>query len=453
MKKLLSLMLVVVLSLMSVSWVVAQDDEDITLTWRTRPDNQAEIDVYSAVSETIDAAWDGVALEYQPGGSETASYQDVLVTELEAGTAPDVFWIPGTDVARFAESGLILNLADFAAADEDYSEDDFYPGPMGFLTTPLEEGGDALWGLPRDVSAFAIYYNADLFDEAGLDYPGGEDWNWERFEEAAEDISALGEEVQGFGMNAWWANYGYFINAAGSSFFNDDYTACALDNDMTVEGLQFAQNLFDEGYAVSWGNDAEPPFLAGNLGMFMNGRWATPGTVANADFNWNVAPLPVGPSGEATNWLFWGAYVVNANTEHPEEAWDLVTRLTSAEVQGEIAALGANIPSRQTEAAQELFLNTLPGSGVNNQAFLDGTNATDVRTEAPLFAGNWPAIDSAYGTGVTAVFNGELGADEFASGICQQVAAEFDAGEDMGDDMDDSEDMDESDDTDEESDS
>lgn len=72
--------------------VLAQDD--VSLRWRTRPDNQAEIDVYNSVSESIDEAWDGVSLEYEPGGSETSTYQDVLVTELEAGTAPDVFWIP-----------------------------------------------------------------------------------------------------------------------------------------------------------------------------------------------------------------------------------------------------------------------------------------------------------------------------------------------------------------------
>ena len=406
-------------------------DEETTLRWRTRPDNQAEIDVYSATSASIDEAWDGVALEYEPGGSESGSYQDVLITELEAGTAPDVFWIPGTDVARFAQAGLILNLADLAGADENYSADDFYAGPMGFLTTPVEEGTDALWGLPRDVSAFAVYYNADLFDEAGLDYPGGEDWNWETFAEAAEEISGLGDEVVGFGMNAWWANWGYFVNAAGSGFFNEDFTSCGLANEGTVQGLEFAASLFDNGYAVPWGNDSEPPFLAGNVGMFLNGRWATPGTIANADFNWNVAPLPVGPSGEATNWLFWGAYVVNANTEDPAAAWELVTRLTSAEVQGEIASLGANIPSRATDEAIELFLGTLPDSGVNNQAFIDGTTSADVRTEAPLFAGNWPAIDSAYGAGVTSVFNGELSAQEFADTICTQVESEFAMG-DMG---------------------
>ncbi|MEL6150149.1 MAG: extracellular solute-binding protein, partial [Chloroflexota bacterium] len=235
MRKIVVLSLIAVLALGAVLPAFAQD-EDITLRWRTRPDNQAEIDVYTSVSETIDAAWDGVALDYEPGGSESASYQDVLISEIEAGTAPDVFWIPGTDVARFAQAGLILNLAEIASADENYSADDFYAGPMGFLTTPTDDT-EALWGLPRDVSAFAVYYNADLFDEAGLEYPGEGDWTWDEFGEAAEEISALGDEVVGFGMNAWWANWGYFVNAAGSSFFNEDYTACALDNDATVAGL------------------------------------------------------------------------------------------------------------------------------------------------------------------------------------------------------------------------
>ena len=422
MKKLISLTLA--LAFAGTLFAGSAFAQDVELRWRTRPDNQAEIDVYTEASAAIDEDFEGVSLTYEPGGSESASYQDVLVTEIEAGTAPDVFWIPGTDIARFAEAGLIQNLSEYASADADYSAEDFYEGPMEFLTTSVDDG-EALWGLPRDVSAFAIYYNQDLFDEAGLDYPGEGDWDWAAFQEASEDVSALGDEIYGFAMNAWWANWGYFVNAAGSSFFTEDYGACGLDNEATVEALSFAQGLFDSGAALSWGSDGEPPFLAGNVGMFLNGRWATPGAVANADFGWNVAPLPVGPSGEATNWLFWGAYVVNAETEHPEEAWDLVTRLTSADIQGQIASLGANIPSRSTDAAVDLFLSTLPDSGVDNQAFIDGTMAADVRTEAPLFAGDWSAIDVAYGNAVTSVFNGELSADEFADTICTQVAAEF----------------------------
>jgi multiple sugar transport system substrate-binding protein len=423
MKRVLPVFLLFILGVMTILPAVAQDE--IVLRWRTRPDNQAEIDVYTAAGEAIDEAWDGVTLEYEPGGSEGAGYQDTLVAEIEAGTAPDVFWIPGTDIARFAKAGLILNLADIASADPDFNAEDFYAGPMSFLQTPIEGVETALWGLPRDVSAFAIYYNADLFDEAGLDYPGGENWTWEAFAEAANAIDALGDEIKGFGMNAWWANYGYFINAAGSSFFNEDFTGCGLNNEATVAGLEFAAALYQSGAAVEWGTDSEPPFLAGNVGMFMNGRWATPGTIANAEFNWNVAPLPVGPTGEATNWLFWGAYVVNANTAHPEEAWDLVTRLTSAEIQGQIASLGANIPSRATDEAIELFLGTLPDTGVNNQAFVDGTTSADVRTEAPLFSGDWPAFDAAVYAAATAVLNGETSAQEFADTICDQTAQYF----------------------------
>ncbi|MDP3449453.1 MAG: extracellular solute-binding protein, partial [Anaerolineaceae bacterium] len=137
---------------------------DVTLRWRTRPDNQAEIDVYSSVSADLDAAMDGVTLVYEPGGSETSSYQDVLKTEIGAGTAPDVFWIPGTDIADFATRGLILDMKSMADATDGFSAGDFYPGPMYHLTFNPETSmtGEALWGLPRDVSTFALYLNLDL---------------------------------------------------------------------------------------------------------------------------------------------------------------------------------------------------------------------------------------------------------------------------------------------------
>ena len=422
-KRLLVVLLVLGVALPIMASTTQAQDE-ITLRWRTRPDNQAEIDVYQAVSDTIDENWDGVTLAYEPGGSESASYQDVLIAELEAGTAPDVFWIPGTDVARFAKLGLILNLNDLATADEGFSVDDFYPQIMQHLVVSLD-GGDALWGVPRDASAFGLYYNADLFDEAGLDYPNA-DWTWEDFANAAAEIGALGDDTFGFGQSNWWAHYGYFINAAGSSFFNEDYTGCGLNNENTVVGLEFLKDVYDSGNGVPWGEDAEPVFVAGQSGMFINGRWATPNLVANADFNWNVAELPVGPAGQS-NWLFWGAYVVNADTEHPAEAWELVTHLTSGETQGAVAALGANIPSRMGGTAVDDFLATFADLDLNNEAFVNGLSYGVA--ENPVWAGNWPAIGDAYQNGVNEIIAGNLSAQDFADTICDQVADQFEASE------------------------
>jgi len=404
--------------------------EEITLRWRTRPDNQAEIDVYSAVSADLDAAMDGVTLVYEPGGSESSSYQDVLKTEIGAGTAPDVFWIPGTDVADFATRGLILDLKSLADATEGFAAGDFYPGPMYHLTFNPETNmtGEALWGLPRDVSTFALYLNLDLIAEAGADDPRelakeGK-WTWEAFRDVAMKVQALGSDVYGYGANAWWGPYGVWINSAGGSFFNADRTACGLDTPEAIAGLTFERQLYvDDKVAVPYGEDSEPPFMAGKVAMFQNGRWATPGVRANANFNWDVVELPVGANGEG-NWLFWGAYVVNANTEHPEEAWKLVQMLTTAETQGKIAALGANIPSRMSQEAFDAFLTFTPPA--NNQAFLNGiADANKPTAEGPLWAGSWPNYDSIMGPMVSKVLNGEMTIEEYQSTICVEANKAF----------------------------
>jgi hypothetical protein len=91
------------------------------------------------------------------------------------------------------------------------------------------------------------------------------------------------------------------------------------------------------------------------------------------------------------NWTFWGAYVVNANTDHPEEAFELLTRLTDGEIQGQIAELGANIPSRTDDPDTiDTFLTFTPPE--NNQAFIDGLNSSV--PEGPLWEGDWPAFDT-----------------------------------------------------------
>jgi multiple sugar transport system substrate-binding protein len=392
-----------------------EEPEAITLRWRTRPDNQEEADVYQSISDSIELA--GVTLE-------TASYQDVLKTELASGTAPDVFWIPGTDVADFATRGLILDMRSLADGTEGYEDAAFYPGPMFHLTFNPETGnaGEVLWGLPRDVSTFALYINNDLIAEAGAPDPreleANGEWTWEAFQEVADAVSALGDDVQGYGGSAWWGPYGVWMNAAGGGFFNEDRSACNLNSAESLEGLAFAQALYASGSAVPYGEDAEPPFRAGNVGMFQNGRWATPG-IRTVEFDWDVVGLPTGPAGGPGNWLFWGAYVVNADTEHPEEAWALVQELTTAEVQGQVAALGANIPSRVSQEALDAFLTFTPPA--NNQAFLDGL-ANSPTAEGPLWAGSWPEFVTVMDASVSALLTGDLSIDDFAGTVCDNKA-------------------------------
>ncbi len=405
-------------------------DGEVTIRWRTRPDNDAEAEVYGDISTSIDEAnGDAYSLNYEPGTTDTGSYQDQLVTEIANGTAPDVFWIPGTDIARFQTEGLIYDLAPLAA-EGGFDTSEFYPEPMYHLTYDTEAGGpgDKLWGLPRDVSTMALYVNNDLIAEAGADDPralaAAGEWNWETFTEVSQQVAELGGENKGFAMDAWWGPYGTFMNAAGGSFFNEDRTACALDTPEAIEGLTAMEALFASGATVPYGEGGEAPWKAGTVGMYMNGRWATPGARADAGFNWDVVQLPVGPGGTQGNWLFWGAYVVNANTEHPEEAWDLVQQLTTAETMATVSELGANIPSRQSDAAIEAFLGFTPPE--NNQAFIDGL-ADSPTAEGPLWTGSWPEYGAVMDSAITAVLNGERTIDDFQANICAETAVAFES--------------------------
>jgi multiple sugar transport system substrate-binding protein len=401
--------------------------EAVSLTWMTRPDNQAEADVYASISDDITAKGIGLDLTYVAGTSEGSPYQDKLKVDIAAGTAPDVFWLPGTDIADFAKAGLILNIREEAAKTE-HSDADFYAGPMESLTVDPDTGAtspDFLWGVPRDVSTFALYMNLDLIQAAGVDDPrelaAAGEWDWDAFEATSKAITDLGDGNKGFGAGGWWANWGYFVHSAGGGFFNEDRTACALDSDESVAGLEYLKGLYDNGYGVPFGEDAEPGFKAGQVGMFINGRWATPGAREITDFAWDVVELPTGAV-EGRNWQFWGAYVVNAKTANPAAAWKLVQELTSADVQGQISELGANIPSRVSADATEKFLTFSPPA--NNQAFLNGI-ANNPVAEGPLWNGNWPAFDAAAGNGVTALFTGDRTLEDFQANICTETAGAF----------------------------
>lgn len=435
-RSMLIVLLAVFLLSLSVPFISSAQDE-VELRWRTRPDNQAEIDLYQSISDSVDAAWDGVALTYEPGGTEGGGYSTTLLTEIAAGTAPDVFWIPGTDIATFASAGAILNLSDLAAA-ANFDMSVFYPQQVSQLTFNPETGTNegALWGMPRDASSMVLYYNADLFDEAGVDYPDKQmadgTWDWDAFKATVEAISSLStadNQIYGFGMNSWWANWLLWINATNNTgynnYFTQDQSACGLNTPATTEAMTFLSEVYSNEWAVPFGQDSEPPFVAGNVGMFMNGRWATPNNIKSLGFNWNAAEVPAAPNGARSNWLFWGAYVVNANTANPEQAFELLSRLTSVDVQSQVTALGANIPSRSGEDAVSAFLSSLTDvkPDLNNQAFVNGL--AYAVAEAPLWTANFGDIDSVVNAEVVKVLSGQMTPEDFTATVCDTMAPFF----------------------------
>jgi multiple sugar transport system substrate-binding protein len=424
-RTLLALLLLTTLGL-SLSGVTVHA-QDVELHWRTRPDNPAESYLYQSISDAIDQSWDGVTLKYEPGASEGADYNSSLLSELSAGTAPDVFWIPGASLGTFVQSGGIANL-DSTVQNNRFDLSVFYPQQVSALTfNPATRTNDgAVWGFPRDVSPFALYFNKDLFDEAGVDYPTQQlqagQWDWDAFKKTAEAIHSLSKDVYGFGMNAWWGSWSMWVNMAGGSYFTADRSACTLNTPQVATALNYLAGMYKEGVGVPYGTDSEQPFVAGKLGMYLNGRWATPNNLQNLKFNWDAAEVPAGPNGQS-NWLFWGAYVMNAKTAHPAEAFELMTKLVSSDVQFQLVQAGANLPSLKSNDALQAFIDSTPQ--LNQSAWVNPLQKYAL-AEAPLWGGNFDDLDNkVVEPAVTKVLNGSLTANNFARSICNQVNPYF----------------------------
>jgi multiple sugar transport system substrate-binding protein len=391
----------------------------VTIRWRTRPDSQAEQDIYQMISAELSKKLEaqGIQLQYDPAAAQ--GYLETLTAEYSTGSAPDIAWVGGANTADFTSKGVVLNLKPLADADASFKLADYYDAPM----RELEQDGK-LWGLPRDISTLVMYYNKDMFRAKGLEDPAAlaakGQWNWDAFRQAAITLTDPSAKQYGFSMSDEWGPWGWFVMAGGGSLYNAERTACNLTDPGSIKGLQFMADLFlKDRVGPPPGADSEAGFHAGSVAMFPNGRWMAP-SMRQDKFDWGVVEMPEGPAGKKT-WLFWGPYLVSATTKHPEQAWLVLKELTSPEVQARLAALGTQIPSHKDKAVLDAFLKSAPPA--DNTPFVTGVDYA--QTEMALFTASFGAVNSSYQTAIDRILAGRATPEEAASQACDTANSLF----------------------------
>jgi len=101
-----------------------------------------------------------------------------LATSFAGGDAPEVFLINYREYAQFVARGAIEPYQGFLEAN-DIDPNDYFPQPLEAFTYD-----GALQCMPQNISSLVIYYNTDLFSEAGLEAPPP-GWDWQSFREIA----------------------------------------------------------------------------------------------------------------------------------------------------------------------------------------------------------------------------------------------------------------------------
>ena len=126
-------------------------------------------------------------------------YGTKLLAQIAAGTAPDVIQVGDGDVARYVREGIVEPLDPYINGDNPLDMSIFYPGVASF-----GQVGGVTYFLTKDYSPLVLYYNKDMFDEAGLEYPN-ENWTWDDLLNAAQKLTT--KDRWGIQLPGHWGDW------------------------------------------------------------------------------------------------------------------------------------------------------------------------------------------------------------------------------------------------------
>lgn len=309
-----------------------------------------------------------------------ADYEKQLTLGIASGELPDLVILDGCSMASFIQLGLFGDIS-----DADINWDEYMEGPM---ESTMLDGKH--YGIPFATNCTALYYNKDLFDAAGIDYPD-ENTTWDEFHEMAKALTKDG--VSGFGNAATNTDEGTFqclqwIYTAGGSY---------TDIEDGVDAYKLMQEMIEDGSwtkeCVNWTqSDVNNNFMAGNLAMQQNGPWQIPGIEANApDLNYGVTVLPKkdADSEQATS-ILGGENMGVVNKDDTSGAEAFLKYYNQTDVMVDAMKQYGSYPPK-TEAAKDSYWTDDP----IQKAFL-----TQIDTSIPRGpSAAWPSYSSAIQTG------------------------------------------------------
>ncbi|WP_030213883.1 extracellular solute-binding protein [Streptomyces bikiniensis] len=294
---------------------------------------------------------------------EVIPWSDLLnriLTATTSGQGPDVLNIGNTWSASLQSTGALLpwDAKNFGAVG---GKDRFVDSALGSTGVPGQDPA----AVPLYSMAYALYYNKQLFKEAGIAQPPT---TWDEVVEAGKKLGAKGKNGIGVeGSNL--SNNIHQVFVLGKQHGADFFTADGRP-DFTSDGavaavkqyvdLMAAQKIVAPGNAEYAQNQSLSDFAKNKTGMVL---WQTPSQTFSAQGmgpdEWGVAPAPV-PSGKPgtgkqTNSMVAGINLaVFKNTKNLDGALKFVKYMTSDEEQIALNKAYGSVPpvkSAQQDAA------------------------------------------------------------------------------------------------------
>lgn len=356
MKKLLALVLAAVMAFSLVacgggSETSGETEDPVTIEfWHSMGSSTGElvqeiVDEFNASQDEVfvNAIYQG---DYNAAGTK-------LQAAVSGGNAPHVVQIEITRVGFYAEEGLLMDLAPFDEADDEFNAEDMYAGVMDFSWYDGK-----LVSLPNGRSCPVMYYNADALKAAGFEKAPE---TWDELRAASKAVAKDGSLGYGISLGDSWY-YLAMMLTAGGQVYNEEGNGIGFAGEAGEKPLQLWLDMLADGSAfIPEGEDyasnsaLRNAFMAGQCNIIMQSSAQYRGLADNSDFEVGVAYIP-----KLTNFaaIPGGSNLVafeGMSDAEAEATWKFMKYMCSADVAGKYAAGTGYLPTSEAALNSDVY--------------------------------------------------------------------------------------------------
>ncbi|HVW40147.1 MAG TPA: ABC transporter substrate-binding protein [Amycolatopsis sp.] len=273
--------------------------------------------------------------------------------QLAAGSPPDVAQLGFGDL-DFAIHGLGAKpLDDLVGKDAVQANFNGAKYPYAPAAKPLGDWDGKTYGMPFVFSTPVLYYNASLFQQAGLD-PSKPPTTWD---EVATDAAAIknvthkdGVYIDALSKESKDYFFQALVRSNGGRVISPDRKSLTFADPATVQVVQMGQNLVNAGSTPKLGQvQAYTEFARGDMGMILETSAIQATFVKGATGKWDLrsaampsfAGKPAIPTNSGS-----ALFVLSNDPAKQRAAWELTKFLTSEEAFTEITSKIGYLPLR-----------------------------------------------------------------------------------------------------------
>jgi multiple sugar transport system substrate-binding protein len=329
----------------------------VWITWGDNPQQiQTLFDKYTA--ET------GIKVEVTAPVEE-----DKILPALTGSEPPDILVLGGPDLVKsYYREGLVDDLSGAIKAGN-IDMNDFFEAPL----QPCKQG-DLILCLPWGTDMYALFWNKDMFEAAGLD-PETPPKTMEELAEFADKLTIRGAdgklEQVGFLPDQGWDHSDLYVRMFGGFWYSEDGTKLTANSQPMIDQLKWQQQFYTKynqddvmSLSAGWADaymSADYPFYTGKMAMYVDGEWMTGPNFISAfkpEASYGVAPFPPPadhPERANTGVVQGTVAVIPSGAKDKDASAKLLAWMMSPEIVAEEFCFNANLPTSKKAAEDPCF--------------------------------------------------------------------------------------------------